>query len=60
MDSHFSTGVSRPAENGNLERSGVELMQWEEDYVSCIQELFDSGLADSAPISIAFLLCFTH
>ena len=43
MDSHLSTGLSRPAAPASTERSGVELMQWEEDFVSCIQALFDSG-----------------
>jgi hypothetical protein len=43
MDSHLSTAVSRPAAPHSSGRSGVELLQWEENFVSCIQALFDSG-----------------
>jgi hypothetical protein len=43
MDAHFSTGVSRPAAFDSSARSGVHLLQWEEQYVACIQSLFDSG-----------------
>jgi hypothetical protein len=58
MDPHFSTGASRPAASGSSGRSGVELLQWEEDYVSCIQALFDSGYAcaASAVVSIFVLM----
>jgi hypothetical protein len=45
MDAHLSTAASRPAALGSSGRSGVALLQWEEDYVSCIQALFDSGCA---------------